>query len=87
MKKALFVAALAGLYSSAQAEPVTLIGGGIAQIAPAMVGFLIGQNTSAPACASEPVRRAAWKSNPSGYSFVVTGCDYQAKADRLVLVK
>ena len=37
------------------------------------------------ACDDEPLRKVAWKNNPNGYSFVVAGCDYQAKKDQLVL--
>ena len=38
------------------------------------------------ACYNEPVRLVKWKNAP-GYSFEVAGCDYQAKKDRLVVVK
>lgn len=31
------------------------------------------------ACETDKQRLVAWKSNPNGYSFVVSGCDYKAK--------
>jgi len=38
------------------------------------------------ACYNEPVRIVKWKSAP-GYSFEVAGCDYQAKKEKLIVVK
>lgn len=39
-----------------------------------------------PACYYEPIRTVKWVGQP-GYSFEVAGCDYQAKKDRLVVIK
>lgn len=65
-------------------------------LAPAIFGFGIGglgyiagtrdANGIPGECYNEPLRLVKWNNAP-GYSFVVAGCDYQAKKANLTIVK
>ncbi len=89
MKKVIVAVTMLAMAGVAKAEPLTMIGAGIVELSPFVMGVFIGNDATkpVPACYSEPTRKVAWKSNPNGYSFTVTGCDYAAKADQLVSVK
>jgi hypothetical protein len=83
MKKVIFGIMLLMGANVAMAHP------GLAPMAGAFGLGVVAMKDSAkgiPACYYEEDRLVKWKDNP-GYSFGVAGCDYQAKKDRLVIVK
>jgi hypothetical protein len=89
MKNVIVAVTMLALAGAAKAEPLTMIGAGIVNLSPFILGTFVGNDATkpVPACYSEPSRKVAWKNNPDGYSFTVAGCDYASKADQLVLVK
>lgn len=88
MKKML-IAMMLVVSGAANAEPISMLVGGVVELSPFVVGVFVGQDSTKPipACYSEPSRKVAWANNPNGYSFSVSGCDYAAKKDQLVAVK
>lgn len=88
MKKTL-IAILFAVSGAVNAEPISMLVGGVVELAPFALGAFVGNDASkpVPACYSEPTRKVAWANNPKGYSFTVAGCDFQSKKDQLVEVK
>ena len=84
MKKLMLAVSLFGLIGSAHAL-TPAVGYGLHMMGIIGVGAVSAVD-GVQACDKEPLRQVHWKGNP-GYSFTVAGCDYQAKADKLVVIK
>ena len=90
MKKVVFAMMLSvGLVGISNANPIGFAAPAIMGFAAAGLGYTAGTrdaNGVPGSCYNEPVRLVKWKHAP-GYSFEVAGCDYQAKKDKLIVLK
>lgn len=90
MKKVVMLFVMLCSVGSVNAEPVSgLLGVAIQAFTPLSIGYIAGVSDGKPipACYSEPSRKVTWANNPNGYGFNVSGCDYEAKKDQLVIAK
>jgi len=86
MKKIILAVSMLFTVSIANAAVITPAIGSVFVYGIGILGpYWAALNAEQQACEKEPLRTVAWKNNSNGYSFTVTGCDYQANKEKYVV--